>query len=171
MLQSFHVVCTRPLKERRAILEQNIRPIRHHVQLSEYHLITKSPELSAMIAKVSRNIRFLFVVRFLLLDLRDWISRYIISRFIYFPDVSGMEGRRRGYGGRCLRVGLFCLNVAPEICLLAFRYTSWASMANQLKAFGFREKRVREGEGDRKKTSREYTTHYCKRLALLLAFE
>lgn len=46
------------MKERRKILEDNIHPIKNHVQLSEYHLITQPKELSFMIAKV-RSIPFM----------------------------------------------------------------------------------------------------------------
>ncbi|XP_037027117.1 DNA ligase 3 [Bradysia coprophila] len=45
--------CTKKtMQERRKILEKNMRPIKNHVQLSEYHLIKTSKELSLMIAKV-----------------------------------------------------------------------------------------------------------------------
>lgn len=48
-----HTYKQRTLKERRKILEQNITPIKNHVQLSEYHFIQKPKELSVMIAKAS----------------------------------------------------------------------------------------------------------------------
>lgn len=41
------------MRERREILEKNMRPIKNHVQLSEYHLISTVKELNLMIAKVS----------------------------------------------------------------------------------------------------------------------
>lgn len=43
------------MKERRKILEDNIQPIKNHVQLSEYHIIRNPKELSVMIAKVRTN--------------------------------------------------------------------------------------------------------------------
>lgn len=43
---------SRTLKERRKILEENIQPIKSHVQLSEYHFIQNNKDLSKMIAKV-----------------------------------------------------------------------------------------------------------------------
>ncbi|KAJ6638894.1 DNA ligase 3 [Pseudolycoriella hygida] len=45
--------CTKKtMRDRRKILEENMRPIQNHVQLSEYHLIKTSKELNLMIAKV-----------------------------------------------------------------------------------------------------------------------
>lgn len=43
---------SRTLKERRKILEENIVPIKNHVQLSEYHFIQNNKDLAKMIAKV-----------------------------------------------------------------------------------------------------------------------
>lgn len=60
------------MKERRKILEDNICPIKNHVQLSEYHVIRNTNELSVMIAKVrefffiyfSFSIYFIFLFNF-----------------------------------------------------------------------------------------------------------
>lgn len=55
-----YLVDYRPLIERRRILEEIMTPIKNHVQLSEYHLIRKTRELSVMIAKVSERLRITF---------------------------------------------------------------------------------------------------------------
>lgn len=47
-----YFIFLRTLKERRKILEENIQPIKSHVQLSEYHFIQNNKDLAKMIAKV-----------------------------------------------------------------------------------------------------------------------
>lgn len=60
------------MRERRKILEENIRPIENHVQLSEYHLIKTPKELSLMVAKVSSL--FLFLISFSTFPQRNYLD-------------------------------------------------------------------------------------------------
>lgn len=52
------------MKERRKILEDNICPIKNHVQLSEYHVIRNTNELSVMIAKVREKLFYFMLFYF-----------------------------------------------------------------------------------------------------------
>ncbi len=51
------------MRERRKILEKNMRPIENHVQLSEYHLIKTPEELNQIIAKVC-SFKYIFLLTF-----------------------------------------------------------------------------------------------------------
>lgn len=57
-----YVFFTRPLRERRKILEENIKPIQHHVQLSEYQFVTSNKELRQIIAEVSHFFSLFFII-------------------------------------------------------------------------------------------------------------